>query len=53
MNEDQQNKCVAFLLAIAMEGQIDKVDIQKKAKAFLATLPEEVIAKAAGTSVEF
>ncbi len=55
MNEEQQNRCVAFILAVAFNGSGgDMVGlIQASAKKFLSELPPEVVAKAAGTPIDF
>lgn len=53
MTEEQMNKCVALLLAIAFDSATDKKVIQQAAKKLLAELPQEVVAIAAGTKVQF
>ena len=53
MTQEQQDKLLALLLAVAMDGGTSKEDMQKAVKKFLATLPEEDLVKAATTPVEF
>lgn len=53
MTQEQQDKLLPLLLAIAMDGRNDKAALQAAVKKFLASLPPEDIAKAAGTPVEF
>lgn len=52
MNDDQQIKCVAFLLAVAFDAWTKPV-VVKAAKKLLAELPPELVAKAAGTPIDF
>jgi hypothetical protein len=53
MTSDQQDLCLALLLVIALDGVTQKEKMQKGVKGFLATLPPEDIARAAGMSVDF
>jgi len=53
MNDEQQNQCVALLLAIAFSGKDAVGILPATVKKFLATLPPEVVAKAAGTKIDF
>jgi hypothetical protein len=53
MSADQQDLCLALLLVIAMDGVTHKEKMQKAVKGFLATLPPEDIARAAGMPVDF
>lgn len=55
LTEEQQNRCVAFILAMAFNGADgDMVGlIQASAKKFLSELPPEILAKAAGTPIDF
>lgn len=53
MNKDQQNKCLALLLAIAFDSDTDKAVIQKAVKKFLGELPPAEVSKAAATPAQF
>lgn len=52
MNEEQQIKCTAFLLALAFNITTLPV-VVKAAKKLLAELPPELVSKAAGTPIDF
>jgi len=55
MDPDQQNTCIALLLAIAYNSDDPAAVgiIPSIAKKLLATLPPEEVAKAAGTPIDF
>lgn len=53
MDAEQQNKCIAFLLALAFDSDTSKETMQKAANKLLGELPTEEVSKAAGTPILF
>lgn len=55
MTDQQQNKCLALLLAIALDGggTLTVERIQKAIKNVLKEMPPQELAVAAGTKIEF